>query len=359
MSDAPARRLVFAVPGDLDTPTGGYAYDRRVIAELRAAGRGVEVMNLGEGFPRPEAATRAAAIASLEAIAPETPTIVDGLAFGVLPELAATVCRRVPVVALVHHPLALESGIGADEARQLRESERSALAGARGVIVTSPATARLVAADYGVAPERITVAVPGVERPAPRPTDVRRGGPVALLAVGALVPRKGYDVLVSALSRLADLDWRLTIVGPPDRDPATAAAIAAQIAAEGLGDRVTIAGAVPADTLAALYGAADVFVLASRFEGYGMAFSEAASYGLPVVGTTGGAIPDTVPAGAGLLVAPDDVAALAAALHRVIGDAAVRARLAAAARAAAEGLPTWAETARIVAATIDRIRTGT
>ncbi|RAI41210.1 hypothetical protein CH341_22190 [Rhodoplanes roseus] len=177
---------------------------------------------------------------------------------------------------------------------------------------------------------------------------------MALLAVGALVPRKGYDVLIEALSRVADLDWRLTIVGPPDRDPACAAAIAAQVAARGLSGRVTLAGTVSAEQLAALYGAADAFVLASRFEGYGMAFSEAASYALPVVGTTGGAIPDTVPAGAGLLVAPDDVAALAAALRRVIGDPVLRQKLGAAARAAAERLPTWAEAAETIAGAIDR-----
>ncbi|WP_146617925.1 glycosyltransferase family 4 protein, partial [Rhodoplanes serenus] len=154
-------------------------------------------------------------------------------------------------------------------------------------------------------------------------------------AVGAVVPRKGYDVLVAALARLADLDWRLTIAGATDRDPATAAALVRQIVDLGLGDRVVVAGAVPDDRLAALYAASDVFVLASRFEGYGMAFSEAVAYGLPVVGTTAGAIPDTVPAGTGLLVPPDDPTALAAALRTLITDEATRTRIAAAARAAA------------------------
>ncbi|WP_146604662.1 glycosyltransferase, partial [Rhodoplanes roseus] len=162
-----ARRIVFAVPGDLDTPTGGYAYDKRVVHELRRRGRSVDVLDLGAGFPRPDAAGRAAALDMLQQVPAGTPTVIDGLAYGVLPELAATVCRRVPVIALVHHPLALESGLLPDEAVRLRETERVALAGARAVVVTSEATARLVAADYGVAADRITVAPPGTDRPPP------------------------------------------------------------------------------------------------------------------------------------------------------------------------------------------------
>ncbi|RAI28287.1 group 1 glycosyl transferase, partial [Rhodoplanes elegans] len=330
------KRLVFAVPGDLDTPTGGYGYDKRLIAELRAAGWRVDVLSLGDGFPWPDVATRRTAVAMLDAVAAGTPVIVDGLAYGVLPELAATVCRRVPVVALVHHPLALEAGLSPAQADVLRASERAALAGARAVIVTSPATARCVAADYGVAPDRIAVAVPGTDRPAhvlaahssparflPDEIDVSR--PLAgedraanLISVGSLVPRKGYDVLIEALARLRDVDWRLVIVGPQDRDPMTAASVAALITARGLADRVTLAGTVSADRLATLYAEADLFVSASVFEGYGMAFAEATSYGLPVVGTTGGAIPDTVPPGAGILVPPGDVAAFAAALREAI-----------------------------------------
>lgn len=348
------RRVVFAVPGDLDTPTGGYAYDKRVIFELRDDGRTVDLLDLGETFPQPDDAARAAAVAMLDKIPDGMPTVIDGLAFGVLPELAGTLCRRVPVIALVHHPLALESGLTPDQAARLCDTERAALAAARAVVVTSAATARLLVADYGVPPDKITVAPPGTDRVAPANRS-GRNGPVALLAVGALVPRKGYDVLVEALSRLADLDWRLIIVGPLDRDPATATAVAAQIEDLALADRVTLAGAVTPDHLATLYAGADAFVLASRFEGYGMAFSEALGYGLPVIGTTGGAIPDTVPAEAGFLVAPGDVEGLAAALRRVIGEPVTRARFSRAARAAADRLPTWRETAGRFAATIEII----
>src|SRR5262249_52125928 len=148
--------------------------------------------------------------------------------------------------------------------------------------------------DYGVPAERITVAPPGVDPVAPSAGS--RDGTPALLSVGALVPRKGYDVLIAALAEIADLPWRLTIAGPRDRSPQTAAAIEAAIAARKLDRRVTLAGAVVRDRLAALYGEADLFVLASRHEGYGMALADAIAHGVPVVATTAGAIPETVPA---------------------------------------------------------------
>ena len=344
--------FVFAVPGDLDTPTGGYAYDRRMIAELRELGWRPEVLNLGDGFPRPNALTRAAAQAHLSDVPKGRPIVIDGLAFGVLPEAGEALRQTHPLIALVHHPLALESGLTPQEADAMRASERAALACARSVVVTSSATGRLLAAGYGVAADRITVAEPGTDRPAL----VRAvpDGPVALLAVGAVVPRKGYDVLVAALASLTDLPWRLTIVGDTGRDVAAALQLFGDIATHGLADRVTLSGAVSAERLAGLYANADLFVLPSRHEGYGMAFAEALAHGLPVVGTTAGAIPDTVPADAGMLVPPDDPGALSAALRRLIEDKAERSRLAAGAHAAAARLPTWAASAERFARAIER-----
>jgi glycosyltransferase involved in cell wall biosynthesis len=345
--------LVFAVPGDLDTPTGGYAYDKRMIAELGALGWRVQALNIGEGFPRPDDATRHKAGALLGAVPAGRAIVIDGLAFGVLPEVAARLRESHPLIAMVHHPLALETGVTADEAPKLRESERAALACTRAVIANSQTTARALVADYGVPEDRITVAPPGTDRPAAIPSREEHAGPVRLLAVGAIVPRKGYDVLVTALDTLRTLDWRLTVVGDA-RDPDAARALKAQIADAGLGERIEFAGAVARDRLPALCAAADVFVLPSRYEGFGMAYAEAIAHGLPVIGTTAGAIPDTVPPEAGVLVRPDDASALAAALRRLIADTAARTRLAAGARAAAETLPTWRGSAEKFAAAIAR-----
>jgi glycosyltransferase involved in cell wall biosynthesis len=340
---------VFAVPGDLATPTGGYAYDRRIIAGLQALNWRVDVLDLGDGFPRPATETRAGARARLEALPRGRAIVVDGLAFGVLPDVAEALRVSHPLVALVHHPLALESGLSADESTSLRASERAALDCARRVITTSAATARCLADDYGVAPDRLSVVEPGTDRVAAGPR--RRDGAVALLAVGAVVPRKGYDVLVAALARLEDLPWRLVIAGDCGRSPETFRRLEAEIARLGLAERIRLPGAVSTQQLESLYAASDLFVLASRFEGYGMAYAEAIAHGLPVVGTNAGAIPETVPPSAGVLVPPDDVEALAATLRRLIENRDERERLAAGARAVR--FPTWEDQAARFAQVLD------
>jgi glycosyltransferase involved in cell wall biosynthesis len=347
------KRFVFAVPGDLATQTGGYAYDRRMMTELGDLGWQVDLLDLGEGFPWPDEATRATAQSRLLAMPAGRCIVVDGLALGVLPETASQLAGRNPLLVLVHHPLALEWGLSVKQADALRTSERAALATVQGVVVTSAATARLVASDYGVPAERIAVARPGSD-----PALMSQGsqdGVVRLLSVGAIVPRKGFDVLIAALAMLTDLSWRLTIAGDRTRDRNAAARLDAGIARHGLGDRIAVLGAVSPQRLAALYAEADLFVLASHFEGYGMAYAEAVAHGLPVIGTSAGAIPDTVPSDAGLLVDPGDSFALAKALRRVIGDADLRRRLASAARAAAPQLPTWRHSAEIFARALETL----
>jgi glycosyltransferase involved in cell wall biosynthesis len=345
------KALAFAVPGDLATPTGGYAYARRMIAELEAYGWRIDTIDLGDGFPRPSPQVLGAARAMLTRSPADRPIVVDGLAFGVLPEAAAAMRASHTMVALVHHPLALESGLPVDDAARLRASERAALAAARHVVVTSAATARLLTADYGVAAERLSVIEPGTDRGTAR----RRSsdGVVALLAVGAVVPRKGYDLLVAALAALGQLRWRLVIVGDGTRSPETFEQLTADVARRGLADRIAFRGAARADELATLYASSDLFVLPSRFEGYGMAYAEAIAHGLPVIGTSAGAIPQTVPTSAGVLVAPDDVAALTAALRRLIEDPHARERLAAGARAVE--FPSWHQQAARFAGVIERL----
>jgi glycosyltransferase involved in cell wall biosynthesis len=347
------KRFAFAVPGDLATPTGGYAYDRRMIAELGQLGWRIDLLNLGEGFPWPNEATLTSARTQLLAMPAGRGIVVDGLALGVLPEAASRLAGRNPLLALVHHPLALERGLSAEQASALHTSERAALAAVQAVVVTSTATARLVASDYGVPVQRITVARPGNDR-VPLAQSGRHGV-VRLLSVGAVVPRKGFDVLIAALATLTDLPWRLTIAGDRTRDRNAAAQLDADIAYHKLGNRIAALGAVSPQHLAGLYAETDVFVLASHFEGYGMAYAEAVAHGLPVIGTSAGAIPDTVPPDAGLLVAPGDIPALALALRRVIGDADLRGCLASAARAAAPQLPTWQHSAEIFARALETL----
>ena len=347
------RAAAFAVPGSLDTPTGGYVYDRHVIAGLRGLSWAIDVLDLGEGFPSPGMPALVEAGRRLAAVRPGRPIVIDGLAFGVLPEVAARLRASNPLIALVHHPLALESGLSRDEAQVLHASEQTALTSARRVVTTSAATKDLLIADYRLPADCITVVLPGTDRP--REKRILGSGPPSLLAVGAIVPRKGYDVLVAALATLKDLSWRLTIAGDRNRDPAAAARLEADIVAFGFDGRIALTGAVTDERLAELYQSADIFVLPSRFEGYGMAFAEAIGHGLPVIGTTAGALPGTIPPGAGILVAPDDAWALAAALRRLIEDPYERQQLSAAAHEAAQDLPTWDDAARLFAGVIEGV----
>lgn len=335
--------LHFVVPGALDTPTGGYGYDRRLIAELGRLGWEVRHVALGEGFPCPGPDRRAEAAAAFAALPDGALALTDGLAFGALPEVAAAERGRLRLAALAHHPLCDETGLSAAEATALRASEGAALAAAGAVICTSGATAARLAELFGLDPVGIVVAPPGVD-PAPRSPGT--GDPPVILSVGSLIPRKRHDVLIDALALLADRPWRARIVGSAALDPACAAALAERAAARGLEGRVELMGA-RADVRAELAGA-DVFALASEYEGYGMAFAEAMVQGLPVVACGVGAIGDLVPAAAGALVAPGDAAAFAAGLASLLDDPARRRAAAAAAFAAGARLPGWAETARIV-----------
>jgi glycosyltransferase involved in cell wall biosynthesis len=257
------RDVVFATPGDLETATGGYVYDRRVVSGLRALGWRTEAVNLGEGFPFPSRAARAAARRQLTALPAGQLIVVDGLALGALPELAAEICTNHRLVALVHHPLALEEGLSPTDAVAFRVSERRALACARRVVVTSAFTSRLMASDYGVQLDRVAIVKPGTDR-ATR-ARANTGGPVELLAVGAVTPRKGHDVLLAACALVLDLPWRLTIVGDLGRDSDAAARLEVDVARLNLCDRVLVTGTIAADRLASLYANADLFVLASHF----------------------------------------------------------------------------------------------
>ena len=344
--------LAFVIPGDIDLPTGGYAYDRRVLALLPGLGVETSHVVLPGSYPAPTASALEQTRLAIARTSPRDVLLIDGLAYGAMPaDLIRSFDRS--IVALVHHPLCLEAGIDEVRAAELKRLETAALALARHVIVTSPLTGRTLTADFGIAENRIAVAEPGTDR-APRAKG-SGGARLRLLAVGSIVPRTGYDVLIEALAPLKALAWHLDIAGATDRSPDTVRTVQAMIAANGLGDRVTLLGPVGDAELAALYDRADLFVLASHYEGYGMVLAEALARGLPIVCTTGGASADTVPDGAALKVEPGSPRALAWTLGRAIDDAAIRTTLADNAWAAAQTLPRWDDTARRIAAVIEEI----
>jgi len=346
--------LAFIVPGRLDQLTGGYLFDRRVVEGLRAMGRAVDVVELSGRFPEPDHTALGAARAALAALPDRSVAVIDGLALLAFGELIAAQAHRLSLIGFVHHALADETGLNEGERRRVAEREAALLRHLDGVICPSQATARAVAA-YGVAAERVAVAPPGVAKPS-RLARRRPGrGVIELLSVATVTPRKGHLLLLDALTTLADRPWRLRAIGSLTRDPATAAALRYEIGRRGLKARFALEGEWPPERLGEAYAEAHGFVLASYHEGYGMALAEALAHGLPVIATTAGAIPDTVPASAALLVSPGDAAALARALARFLDEPKLRAALAAGARAAATRLPDWASAVQGWARALDRL----
>ncbi|MEV8468604.1 glycosyltransferase family 4 protein [Fluviibacterium sp. DFM31] len=260
-----------------------------------------------------------------------------------------------PLVALVHHPLALETGLAPEVAAALVARERDNLALARHILVPSPHTARVLMADYGVPEAKLTVVEPGVIRSAQ--TAVSKAEPPLILSVGLQAARKGHDVLLRALARLTDLDWQAVIVGRAHEAPVARALV--QLRGDlGVTDRVRLAGLLSDDEVQDLYRAARVFALATRYEGYGMVFAEALVHGLPIVSCRVGAVPDTVPGQAGLLVEAEDDRAFAEALRRVLCEAGMRQAMASASDRAGLKLPDWDMQARRVGAVLEALTEG-
>ncbi|CAD7029079.1 glycosyltransferase family 1 protein [Pseudorhizobium halotolerans] len=344
-----SRKIAFAFPGDLALNTGGYAYDRRVINGLCDRSWDVQCLPLGDGFPNPSPEIKARAEDLLSRLPDGAQVVVDGLAFGVLDTWAERESERLRIVALVHHPLALETGLDAEQ-QDLAASERQALACAEHVIVTSPMTARELTSSYNVPSEKITVAIPGTE---PGALASCEGEPPHIVSIGTLIPRKGHDVLIAALKRIEHLSWTATIVGSHDLSPTTAREIEVQLAESGLAERVSLAGEVA--YVRPILASADIFALASRFEGYGMVFAEALSHGLPIVACRTGAVPDVVPEEAGILTGIDDIDAFAAALGSLVADRELRQRKAEAARHAGAHLPNWDRTVDIIATRLETL----
>lgn len=359
-SAANVNSIDFVVPGDIQTPTGGYIYDREIIAGLTERGWRVAVHSLDASFPSPTPAALRAARATFASLADGGVVVIDGLALPGLDRLLADEAKRLTLVALVHHPVALETGLDPIQAERYGALERSALGYVQRVITTSQWTARTLAAE-GVPIAQLRVVEPGVDRRKSRGSSdpkvaIAPGAPqdlLNLLCVGTLTPRKGHAVLLEALNEIRDRHWHLTCAGSLLRDAPTVAAIQHLIDRLSLRKRVSLLGDLDREALERQYARADVFVLPSYLEGYGMALAEAVAFGLPVVSTTAGAIPETVPANAAILVAPGDGRALAKALASLIDDPARRAALAANARAARASLPTWATAAAKFGAALD------
>lgn len=339
------QQLIFVYPGDLSAPTGGYAYDRRIIQGLEGLGWEIQLISLGDGYPFPDPTQIEYARSTLQNLPRGVPMVIDGLALGTLPDLAAEIAKRHPLIALIHHPLAFEFGLSNSEIQLLKQSETQALQQVVRVVANSPTTARDLSQYYEVPLEIIKVILPGTDRIQILEPRIQKNkshlAEVHLLSVGSIIPRKGFHHLIAALEPLIDLPWTLSIAGDTSRNAAAYERLMMDIKGCHLEGRVEVLGAVADEELENQYAQADIFVLPSLFEGYGMVYAEAMAHGLPIIATTAGAIPDTVPQDAGLLVEPGDIPALTIALKTLIQDPVHRARLASGALRVAGQQPTW------------------
>jgi glycosyltransferase involved in cell wall biosynthesis len=328
---------------DPDQPSGGNTYDRRVCDGLRALGWSVHECAMPGSWPQPDAAACAALVEAIACFPDGAAVLVDGLIASVVPDVLVPEAKRLRLVVLVHMPLGQD--MSGDEV--VAAQELAVLSAAMAVITTSAWTRDWLLDNYGLADSHVHVAEPGVAGARLAPGSAAGG---ELLCVAAVTPNKGHDVLLAALATVADLSWHCRCVGTVHRDEAFVERLGRQALESGIGDRVSFTGAGTGAALDDAYAAADVLVLASRAETYGMVVTEALAHGLPVIATDVGGLPEALGAASdggrpGLLVPPDDCAAFGTALRCWLGDPDLRLRLRQAAQDRRRTLPKWPATA--------------
>ncbi|MEU5882541.1 glycosyltransferase [Spirillospora sp. NPDC047279] len=325
-------------------PSGGNVYDREVLRRMPAA---VDIVVPGR-WPRPDATVRGRLAEALDGLPDDAVVLMDGLVACGVPEIVVPRARRLTLAVLVHLPLGDETGAPDG----LIDCEGETLRAVSAVVTTSRWAARRVTELHGLPAGRVHVVPPGVD-PAPEAPGTENGA--RLLCVASLTPRKGHDVLIEALASVGDLAWDCLCAGPATADPEHAEWLRKLIEHHGLDRRIRLAGPYAGAELDAAYAEADLLVLPSRAETYGMVVTEALARGVPVLASDVGGVPEAIGGDAGLLVPPGDAGALAAALRRWLGDAGLRRRLRSAARDRRGTLGGWDETAVGVTAVLDRL----
>ncbi len=342
----------FAIPGDINTRTGGYIYDRRMLESLRAIGQPTRHVEVMPSWPDPTPQATRDLADQLAALPQAMPLVLDGLVFGAMDTQMLAGLNR-PVIAMLHHPLGLEAGLAPERAAALLAREKANLRHAAHVVVPSPHTRDILVQDFGVAQADISIALPGFDRPTLR--TISKPRPPLILSVGIICERKGHDVLLDALAQVAHLDWQAAIVGMV-HEADVHDRLLHQRARLGLEGRVRFTGEIPPDALDQLFHDASLFALATRYEGYGMVLSEAQLYGLPILSCAVGAVPQTVPQGSGILMPPDDATAFANGLAQLLQDDSLRHAYAAKSTELAARLPHWHDAARIMQAALQRVQ---
>ena len=366
------------VTWDRDTPTGGTVYDQNLVTELRALGIAVRLHQLAGPWPETDASTQANLAQSLRA---QPACVVDGILAGASPEVVAAAVESGHAVTLVVH-LPISDELGLDPARRERYAalEGQAVRAASGVVCPSHWCAAELRQRYGRSD--LGVAIPGVTPAPAAPGSQHSGGAPRLLTLASLTPTKDQLTLVRAFARLTDLAWSADLVGFDVADPGYAARVRHEVAEAGLKDRISVTGALTGSALDQRWDAADLLVLPSRVETFGLVVTEALARGIPAIVSAGtGAVEalqqgatvptdavqgtagptDAVPGTArptdampGTAVPPGDPTALAAVLRRWLTEPTLRRAWQQSALARRGNLPGWQRTAEAVLSYLER-----
>lgn len=357
------RRIQLVVPGNVLHNSGGNVYNAALTKRLIALGAEVDTYRVDGEWPIGSEEDRRRFGSLLSELAVEDPTavtIVDGLvASGAPEEMERAAAEGRPVWVLLHMPLETPEVEGP-------VLERRALAAAAGVISTSSSVAALVKERHGI--DGVTAALPGTE-PAPL---AEGSNPPHLIAVAALLPNKDQLILLGALAQLSDLPWTASLIGSDSADEEYAREVRAAVGRLGLGSRVRLAGELGGEEFDAEWKAADLSLLVSRAEAYGLVVPESLAHGLPVIVRAGTGAVEALHAGStqendlesgsegergtlpGTAVGLDtDPTPLAEVLRSWLTDPGLRTQWRTAALAARERLPRWEETARTVLDAVD------
>ena len=357
-----------------DRPSGGNTYDRRICDGLVRHGWIVHEHLVPGAWPHPDAESRVALARVVDDLPVDAVVLVDGLVGSCSAEVLVPRALRVRLVVLVHMPLG-QSGVRATSGRTRvttdahsdavertgstdgSSDEGRVLSEAAGVIATSLWTQRRLVELYGLDPTHIHVARPGVD-PAPLASGTPTGG--RLVCAAAVTQGKGHDALVDALGRVCDLPWRCVCAGSLALEPKFVDELRRRVRGLGLADRVHLVGPLSVSELDHAYAAADLVVLASHAETYGMVVTEALARGVPVIATSVGGVPEALGTGPdgnrpGLLVRPGDAEALGEALRAWLTDPGLRERLRDAARARRVALTGWEVTTQRVSEVLRRV----
>lgn len=332
------------VPGDPGQLTGGYGYVREVVEGLIRLGQPVTLQGLPGRFPRVDQQAGDALDGALSRLPDGTTVIIDGLALGGCPEAAEQHRHRLHLVALVHHPLADETGLGKADRQHFLATERRALAAVHRVITTSDTTARGLD-RFNVPASRVAVVSPGVRLPVKPPEERAATEGLHILCLAHLSPRKAQHHLVEALSSIPGTGWACELAGSVDRDPEYARNVMSMIRERGLSDRVRVTGELSGPDVEQAFHRANLFVLPSLYEGYGMVIDEALAHGLPVISSDGGALADTADRPGCVTYPAGEVDALAALIGERLHHPEQLAQQQQAARQSAQGLRTWDQAA--------------